>query len=313
MRRVALLVMALMLVAACGRTPYVRTVLFDEYGANGGMYVEGITGPENLVFDGYGTMFVTTMQGEVYRVVPTDDPWRGRIDGKRQLGERCFGIAVAPGDILFVAVEVAPRDRRIVRLDGALEQEPQVLSHNIGGLNGITLHDGYLYYTTSNEAMTAAAQGTIKRVVAMEPDFAAAETIVPGAGFVNGVALEPDGELLYYTETFNGVWSFNMETGEKTQIADAEFMGVMDGVTVADDETAWVCSNSQKAVIPVKHGGMRIGYHIDGMGAPSACAMGMGPGFDNNTLYITEIAQRSRCKWFDGRGVWALPLDKVRP
>jgi hypothetical protein len=309
MRKLVLLLAVLFAVSACGPAPYVRNVLFDKEGPYGGMYLKGIKGAENLDFDGNGAMYVTTLDGNLYRVVPGENPNKGEIAASRKLGKRCFGVCAAPDNTVYAGVELTSVDRRIFRLDSALEKEPEALSGAIQGLNGMEIRDGYLYYTTSDEGLTRAASGKILRVSLASPDFKNPETVVDNAGCANGIAFSPNGKILYYTATYDGVWLYNLVNKEHRQIATAELLGIADDLDVAKDGTVWFCSNSQKGVVPVKREKVQAGYRLMGMGAPSSCKFGKGPGFDPNTLYITELSRRARCLRFNGRGVWALPLN----
>lgn len=275
-------------------------------------YVNGMHGVENLAFDGQGALFVTGLDGMIYRIAPTADPFQGKISARRKIGVLCTGIEVGPDGYLYVGVKDPTGLRRIAKIDKELAAIA-FLTDDIPGLNGFAQSRGWLYYTSSDEKLFR-PRGRILRVrFGLDENFQHPETVVDKAGLVNGLAFSPDEAVLYYTETLHGVWAFDLATGMRRQLFYPHGLQVFDDLTSAPDGTLWVCLNSQLAVVPLRNGIPGIGYHVGDLKAPSACAFGKGPGFRPDFLYLTEFGLKGRSLTMNGRGVWVLPTAGRMP
>lgn len=274
-------------------------------------YVAGMKGVENLVFDGQGLMFVTGLDGTLYRVEPTKDPFQGRITDSIKLGSMCLGIAVAPDGSLYVAAENEKEKRRIFRVSRDFSVISPV-SPFISGLNGMVADKaGNLYFAASNESPFEPSGRILKAVLGKDESFQNPEVFLEGAGLVNGLAFSPDEGTLYFTETLSGVFALNMATRKKEQIwKPSGWLPVVDDLAVALDGTVWVCYNSKEALLPIRdRKPAEVLHQVPEMGAPSSCRFGKGPGFRPDCLYVTEFGLKGRSFTKNGRGVWMFPVS----
>jgi hypothetical protein len=278
---------------------------------NHGPYVVGMHGVENLTFDGGGALFVTGLDGMIYRVEPHSDPWQGTITARKKLGAMCLGIEVGPDGMVYVGVSDEKGIRRICRMDKSFENIT-ALTEAIPGLNGFEQANGYLYYTSSNESLVC-PRGVIYRVkFGAEENFKHPEVVVAKAGMVNGLALSPDQSTLYYTETLGGLWAFNLATQTRKRIYKPAVITIFDDLTTSPDGTIWLCLNSGEAIVAIKDGIAHAAYKVGDLRAPSACAFGKGPGFSPDRLYITEFGLKGRSLTMNGRGVWVLDVTALK-
>jgi sugar lactone lactonase YvrE len=143
--------------------------------------------------------------------------------------------------------------------------------------------------------------------------FQKPEVFLDGVGLVNGLAFSPDESILYFTETLSGVFSLDMVTRKKEQIfKPAGWLPVVDDLAVAPDGGVWVCYNSKEALLPiVNNRPTGVLQPVPGMGAPSSCRFGKGPGFRSDCLYVTEFGLKGRSLTKNGRGVWMFPASQV--
>jgi hypothetical protein len=273
---------------------------------NRGPYVDGMHGVENLAFDGESVLFVTGLDGMLYRIEPTGDPFRGNIAAQKKLGAMCLGIEIGPDGFVYVGVE----DENGVRRIGKIDKNFGIISYltdDIPGLNGFAQSRNYLYYTASNEGIFF-PKGKILRVkFGADENFKHPEVVVDKAGVANGLAFSPDETILYYTETLNGVWSFDLEKKVKKQIYNPSGVQVFDDIDTAPDGTLWLCLNSELALGSIRNEIAKIGYRVGDLKAPSSCRFGKGPGFRPDFLYITEFGLKGRSLKMNGRGIWVLP------
>jgi sugar lactone lactonase YvrE len=268
-----------------------------------------MNGAENICFDGAGSMFISGLDGFIYRIAPTGNPYRGIITARKKFGRMCLGIESGPDGFIYAGVWTESGGRRIARISKNLVLV-KFLTGDIEGLNGFEQRDGYLYFAQSDMGIFF-PKGKISRAKFSDDEsFNKPETVVDGAGMVNGLAFSPDGKTLYYTETFNGVWACDMGTGSRKKIfSPSGLLQVIDDLDVSPDGTVWACFNSDKAILRIAGQGAPDEYSIGELGAPSSCRFGRGPGFKKDFLYITEFGLKGRSTVKDGRGVWAFPVN----
>ena len=99
--------------------------------------MQGLSGVENLDFDGEEFLYVTCLDGKIYRIKSTEDPYRGIVDISKKIGHRCLGVEVGNDGMVYVGVEDKAGDRRIARLTKDFK-EFEFVSDIIRGLNGLT-------------------------------------------------------------------------------------------------------------------------------------------------------------------------------
>ncbi len=257
---------------------------------DGELLVDAPGGYENLCFDEAGNIYVSGLSGQVLKLE------QGRVTASRQVGSLCLGIVWHASEI-YLGVQQADDEfmvGRIYRLDDGLTGAAPV-SGPISGLNGFALQDGWLYYASSQGLLKP--KGAVYRVNLNDPDFENPELFLGDIGWVNGLAFSHDGQTLYYTEMFKGVWAYDGR--EVRRIYDPGFMQVSDDLCVAPDGSLYVCSNSAGAILHLSPEGEFLDAWRPGdMGAPSSCAM------SGTKIYITEFGQKAATLKQDGRGVW---------
>ena len=291
-----------------------------------GHAVSGMNGAENLTFDKDNFLYITTLDGMLYKISPgfSEDKGQLRIVKRIRLGEACRGIDIEDDGWIYVAVDKGKK-RNIFRIDSTLCNQ-ELLVENVPGLNGITLDTtGYLYYTSSS-SNPFARNGKIHRIKVspLESDMPEPEVVLQDLGMVNGLAVFRNTlqkQILYFTQTYKGVYSFDLSGWEKNgDVAIMPFFSlkgcgcigafchhVYDDLTVAADGTVWVCLNSEQAVVSIKNGIAGVMYSSPDFGAPSSCTFPRGEGVQSNSMYITEVAQKGCSLKFNGRGIWVLP------
>jgi sugar lactone lactonase YvrE len=275
-------------------------------------YVDGMNGAENLCFDGKGSLYVTGLDGMIYRITSTENPYRGKIIARKKLGTMCLGIEAGPGDMLYVGAADEKGARRILKVSPDFSAV-SVLSDPVPGLNGFAAsRTGHLYYASSNEGFFFPKGGIFRAKMGDDESFKKPESVLTGAGMVNGLAFSPDEEVLFYTETLNGLWAFNMNTAQRRKYYEpAGLLQVLDDITVDAGGTVWLCFNSAEAMLPVRGGRAGRAVRVGTMKVPSSCQFGKGKGFNPDFLYITEFGLKGRSMTMNGRGVWAVPVKEI--
>ena len=125
----------LILTCLCACTSGLKLVNIDGEIPHG-PDVGGMHGVENLTFDGAGALFVTGLDGMIYRVEPTNDPFRGTITARKKLGVgNVNGIEVGPDGLVYVGVKDEKGVSRIGKIDKDLNHITYLTEH-IPGLNG---------------------------------------------------------------------------------------------------------------------------------------------------------------------------------
>jgi hypothetical protein len=301
-----------------------------------GYAINGMNGAENLAFDNNNFLYITTLDGMLYKVAPgfSGDPSRIQIIKRIRLGEACRGIDIDDNGWLYVGVDKGKK-RNIYRIDNEFCDQ-KLLVEDIPGLNGITLDTtGFLYYTTSS-SNPFARNGKICRIkispfggdIYDPDDLPEPEIVLQDLGMVNGLAVyrsTAEKQILYFTQTYKGVFSVDLSKWGTTTAGNikpffslkgcgciAAFCDhIYDDLTVTADGTVWVCLNSEQAVVSIKNGSAGVMYTSPDLGAPSSCKFSKGKGMQSTSLYITEVAQKGCSLKFNGRGIWILARENI--
>ncbi len=274
-------------------------------------YVSGMHGVENLAFDGTGNMFVTGLDGMIYRVVPTDDPYRGKIADKKKVGKLCLDVEVGPDGMLYAGVMDEKGVSKIWRISRDFTSMIP-LSSPIQGLNGIAQdRSGYLYIASSNLSFFNPKGCVLRAKIGDDANFMNPEVFIETGGITNGLAFSPDESKLYVTNLNGMLMAVDMKTKEKTVLYSPGKLQIFDDLDIAEDGTVWLCFNSEMAIISVKDGIVTAGYSPGELKAPSSCKFGKGPGFRPDFLYITEFGMKGRSLKMNGRGIFVLPVNGI--
>jgi sugar lactone lactonase YvrE len=277
-----------------------------------GPYVSGMHGVENLAFDGAGSMFVTGLDGMIYRVVPTDDPYRGRIADKKKIGKMCLDVEIGPDGMLYAGVMDKKGVSRIYRISRDFTNVTPV-SSPIEGLNGMAQDkSGNLYIASSNMSLFSPKGRVLRAKIGDDASFMKPEVFIETSGITNGLAFSPDESKLYVTNLNGVLMTVDMKTREKKVLYSPGKFQIFDDLDTAEDGTLWMCFNSKMAVISVKNGLVAAAYSPDDLRAPSSCKFGKGPGFRPDFLYITEFGMKGRSMNMNGRGVFVMPVSEIQ-
>jgi hypothetical protein len=274
-------------------------------------YVSGMHGVENLTFDGLGNMFVTGLDGMIYRVVPTEDPYSGRIADKRKIGKLCLDVEVGSDDRLYVGVLNDKDEYRIYRINKDFTNAVPI-SSPIEGLNGMVQdRTGYLYIASSNMSFLNPKGRVLRSKIGDDGSFRNPEIFIETGGITNGLAFSPDESRLYVTNLGGMLIEVDMRTKQKKILYAPGKFQIFDDMDTAKDGTVWMCFNSEQAIVPVKDGLVTIGYRTGDLKTPSSCKFGKGPGFCPDFLYITEFGLKGRSMNMNGRGIFVMPLSDI--
>ncbi len=274
-------------------------------------YVSGMHGVENLAFDGAGNMFATGLDGMIYRVVPTDDPFKGRIADQKKIGKMCLDVEVGSDGMLYAGVMDEKGDSRICRISSDFTSMTP-LSSPIEGLNGMAQdRSGYLYIASSNLSFFNPKGRVLRAKIGDDSSFMNPEVFIETSGITNGLAFSPDESRLYVTNLNGVLMSVDMKTMGKTVLYSPGKLQIFDDLDIAEDGTVWLCFNSEMAIISVKDGIVTAGYSPGELKAPSSCKFGKGPGFRPDFLYITEFGMKGRSMKMNGRGIFVLPVTEI--
>jgi sugar lactone lactonase YvrE len=270
-----------------------------------------MNGVENLTFDGAGSMFVTGLDGVMYRVVPTEDPYRGRIADKKKVGKMCLDVEVGPDGMLYAGVMDEKGISRICRISRDFSSSFPI-SSPIEGLNGMAQdRSGYLYIASSNLSFFNPKGCVLRAKIGDDKSFIDPEVFIETGGITNGLALSPDESKLYITNLDGMLIEVDMKTKEKIVLYAPGKLQLFDDIDTAADGTVWMCFNSEMAMVQVKDGIVRAGYQAGELRVPSSCKFGVGPGFRSDFLYITEFGMKGRSLKMNGRGIFVLPVTEI--
>ncbi len=274
-------------------------------------YVDNIGGLENISFDGQGSMFVSGFTGNVYRIEPTENPYRGKMTASRKLGAWCTGIEVGPDGYVYTAVTEDKHRYRIAKLDRNLETL-EWLTGYIDGMNGFTQHEGYLYYTSSNLSFFFPKGRVFRSQFALPETFKNPEVFLDNLKNVNGIKFSPDGMIFYYTDLLRGLKAYDLKTKKTCLVFGKGITTLYDDFEITPEGDKWLCMNSEGTLAFISKGKAEKAFHIGDLKTPSSCKLGTGPGFKKDFLYVTELSLKQSSTKFDGRGVWAVPLSDLK-
>jgi len=273
-------------------------------------YVDGMNGVENIAFDN-DFMYVTGLDGVLYKIESSDNPYRGKIVLKKKIGVMCLGLVAADNGFLYVGVqEDADSFPKIIRLNKDFEGAVP-LTDGIEGLNGLEIdRNGRLYYSWSNMSFISPKGILYRADVNNVESFKNPEIIIDDAGLLNGFALTPDEGSIYFTETTGSLHSIDLDSKKRSIVyTPSGFFQILDDVCVDDAGTVWLACNSKSLIIAIKQDSTVTAYQTGDLRVPSSLAFSESEKFNKKFLYITEFGLKPRSLTMNGRGVWILPLE----
>lgn len=276
------------------------------------LVVDGFSWAENLIFDGVGNMFVSeARRGELWKI--------NLCEGETNYCKKLYlskgfdgfgGLAVTPdGENIYAAVTFDDNLKGIIyastSFDGTGEPSYQVLlktEHQPNGLQ-ISWKSNMLYYTHEGKP---SFEGEIRSVDLKTLEDKLIMTKVPGA---DGCWLDETTDLLYIGDLVTRkMYVFNVaDSAAPTLVQEFPGMGAsINHLHVLDDLTLFNGTNSadlsQTYVLGADWSGRAIRlYSLDGtynqviappegidLFPPTSVRWGKGPGFDANSVYVTE-------------------------
>ena len=252
------------------------------------VWLSGFMGPENLVFDKSGTLYVTDTK-HLWKVTPdkkmeqlyTLDPKQDRVS----MG----GLVLTPDGTIFFS-----GGSRILKRspDGKISEYAK----------GFTFANGMAMDTTGNIYVTDSYG---RKLMAVTPD-GKTKVIVKGEGSLNGLRYQAAANRLYFTSMFSGKVEYvdlkpGPAAGKPVVIVNLGFG--LDDMALAPNGNLYVCQYSKGKVVKVTPNG-KTEVIAEGINGPSSAAFGVRPG-DTNTLYILEKGPNLR---FNGTSVLVQPL-----
>lgn len=236
------------------------------------VFADGFMGPENLAFDGRGSLYVSD----------TNHLWRVDDKGKvEQVYERdpekdgisLGGVSLGPGGRIYFSV-----GNRIMVLDpGSGSAEELVAGFDFA--NGNCLNDaGDLFIADSNAKVLYAVPAGTRELKVLKPD----------PGWINGLVWSREDNTLYFTISAPGrVGGYRLGPGPSImeEVTITRFtLGGLDDLTMDAEGCFYVCMWLNGKVVKVTPGGERelLLKKLDG---PSALAFGRRED-DKDRLYI---------------------------
>ena len=176
-----------------------------------GIDISPYSGPEDIVQNGKGELFVSVHEGRILKVFPSENRYEVFSEN---LG-RPLGLAFSPDGHLIVADAYLG----LLKLDA--QGKAEVLLNSAGGvaleyINNVDVgNNGIIYFSDSSYKYGAKASGgsypaslldlmehcACGRIFAFDPDNKVLIPLVSGLHFANGVVLSADQKSLYVNET----------------------------------------------------------------------------------------------------------------
>ena len=252
------------------------------------VWLTGFLGPENLIFDKTGTLFITDTNN-LWKVTPDKKMEKLYTRDSKLDGTSLCGVVLArEGAIYFSA------SSRILKLaaDGKISE----YAKGFKLANGLAIdEDGNLYTCDSNA----------REIMAITPD-GKIKTLVKGEGSVNGLKYQQSTKRLYFTSMLSGKVEYvqlkpGPEAGEPVLVAD---LGTgLDDMALAPNGDLYVCQYLRGKIFKVTADGQKE-LIAEGIKGPSSAAFGV-TSADKDTLYILEKGANLK---FNGTSVLTLNL-----
>jgi streptogramin lyase len=279
-------------------------------------FLQGMQGCENLWLDDTSfRMYVTDLSGHIYLV---DGAGRQSLAilKKKRVGEMAMAAAASKkGELFFTASEV-PFDEWIEVGGYLYRSRPDLDSiEKFAGpwpsANGIGIGKSGKVYVTSGNANPFNPEG---KIIAVDPaNPGREEVVIEEAGTANGFWFEPSGDRFLYSNTVEGVFEVNIETGLVTPVYfKTAFFEFTDDICRDSKGNLWMtdpATSTVKLLIPTDS--LLIRFDIKGFGQASSCRTRLEP--EGEVLYISEINQKQniRATDYDGRGVLSVRLEEL--
>jgi sugar lactone lactonase YvrE len=282
-------------------------------------FIEGMQGCENLWLDSSGLgLYVTTLDGYIHYL---DGPSRDIITIRQSLkvGSSVTGICRLSDSLLATVInENAPEDwmeiGAAVNLLTMSLKSVQRITRDFPAANGICAdRQGNIYFASSNFNFFD-PHGNIY-LMKRDPagNYSDPTPLFPDAGLANGLYYDKAQDLIYFSNTMGGVFSFQPGGLEyHREYLKTRFMEACDDLCTDPAGNLWMTDPGYSTVKVFNPGTNRlVRFVIKGIGQTSSCRIRHEGG--KEIIYLTELKKKQKpmTPIFDGRGVLILPAEEL--
>jgi putative cell wall-binding protein/sugar lactone lactonase YvrE/predicted esterase len=262
----------------------------------------GLGSLENLEPDGAGGMLLSASDRDaVERLLPD-----GTVETVAADVDRPGGMRVRDG-VLFVNTGDGAASGLAGTADGTIQRIDLATGDRTTYAEGLVMPNGLVFDGDGNAytSRDLGADAMVTKVPATDPS--APDTAWADLADTNGLAVDPTGEWLYASTTFNApAVVYRIALDDPTVIEEiAQLAGVgspvpkgLDDLTIDGAGVLYLTANGSGEVLSLDPATGRACVVATGLQNPSAVKFGAGPGWDPAHLYVSA---------FDGRVVELLP------
>lgn len=160
--------------------------------------------------------------------------------------------------------------------------------------NGIAVKRNGVVYVSEMSGFVARIEGDNARV--LFSFFNWLPTPINFTHSPNGMALSKDERILYVNDMSSGdVWKISLDDNgnlvDKGKLPLSKSLRAADGIAIDDEGYLYITYELKHiAKVDPKNGKVEDVYSGDGLYTPANIAFGYGEGFDNKSIYITQLA-----------------------
>jgi sugar lactone lactonase YvrE len=181
-------------------------------------------------------------------------------------------------------------------------------------MNGIcTDNQGNLYFTSGNFNFLNPSGAVYVMKRNADGTFLQPEICIPDAGMANGLYFDRRQELIFFSNTMGGVYSFSPGDSVLQEVyLKLRFMEACDDLCTDIAGNVWMTDPGNSTVKMFNPGtGVLARFTIEGIGQTSSCRIRSENG--REMLYISELKkeQKPMSKVHDGRGILLVPAQDL--
>jgi sugar lactone lactonase YvrE len=251
--------------------------------ATASVYLSGFTGPENLVFDGKGVLYVTDTD-HIWKVKPDKTLEKLYTRDKDVDGTSLGGVVISrDGSVIF---STGNRLLRVCPMGKISEY-----AKGFKFANGLAIDENDNIFVADSNA---------KQILAVTPD-SKTSVLVKGQGSVNGLEYQQKTKRLYFTSMLSGKVGYvqlgpKLEAGDVVELAK---LGVgLDDMALDEDGTLYVCQYMKGKIFAISPDGKQE-VLVEGIKGPSSVVAGRNEK-NEQVLYILEKGDNMK---FDGTSI----------
>lgn len=251
--------------------------------ANASVYLSGLTGPENLVIDGKGVIYVTDTD-HLWKVKPDKSLEKLYTRDSDSDGTSLGGVVVAKNDYLYFSV-----GNRILRLCPMGKVDEYAKGFKFA--NGLAIDESDNIFVADSNA---------KQIMVITPDQKT-RLLVKGEGSVNGLKYQEKTKRLYFTSMLSGKVGY-VQLGPDLaveKIVEVARLGTgLDDMYVDENGVIYVCQYMRGKIYAVSPDGKKE-ILVEGIKGPSSLASKKNEA-NEQVLYILEKGDNLK---FDGTSI----------